>query len=147
MDSTNSGVVWDNFQVFQGHRVHTPYIKIGSKPLYKGALKLEKHPNAIKQALQYQGLLDSGQVDSQTELARLTRRSRTTISAYLRLLGLTEEVRAQALEIDDDDERARFLTEPRLRGLVGLTDPSKQRQAFEDVLSSPPASKPGGRSR
>jgi len=42
------------------------------------------------------------------------------MSAYLRLLGLDEEVRAEALNLSDEDERVARLTEPRLRHLVGL---------------------------
>ena len=67
LDSTNSGTIWDKFKVFQGHRSNTPYIQIGRNGGKSHDLKLEKNPNAIKQALQYQGLLDSGQVDSQSE--------------------------------------------------------------------------------
>jgi hypothetical protein len=37
------------------------------------------------------------------------------MSAYLRLLGLDEEVRAEALNLSDEDERVARLTEPRLR--------------------------------
>ena len=80
-----------------------------------GRIRLEKHPNAIKRALHYKELLDSGQVDSQGELARLSGTPRTTVSAYLRLLGLDEEVRAEALNLSDEDERVARLTEPRLR--------------------------------
>ena len=68
LDSTNSGVVWDKFYIYQGHRVNTPYIQIGTKRKNPPRLKLEKHPNAIRRALHYKELLDSGQVDSQGEL-------------------------------------------------------------------------------
>ena len=44
-------------------------------------------------------------MDSQGELARLSGTPRTTVSAYLRLLGLDEEVRAEALTLSDGDER------------------------------------------
>ncbi len=71
--STNSGVVWYKFHIYQGHRVNTPYIQIGTKRKNPPRLKLEKHPNAIKRALHYKELLDSGQVDSQGELSRLCR--------------------------------------------------------------------------
>ena len=60
LDSTNSGVVWDKFHVYQGHRVNTPYIQIGTKRKNPPRLKLEKHPNAIRRALHYKELLDSG---------------------------------------------------------------------------------------
>ena len=64
----HSGVVWDKFYIYQGHRVNTPYIQIGTKRKNPPRLKLEKHPNAIKRAHHYKELLDSGQVDSQGEL-------------------------------------------------------------------------------
>ena len=72
LDPTNSGVVWDKFYIYQGHRVNTPYIQIGTKRKNPPRLKLEKHANAIRRALHYKELLDSGQVDSQGELSRLS---------------------------------------------------------------------------
>ncbi len=48
-------------------------------------------------------------------MSRLSGTPRTTMSAYLRLLGLDEEVRAEALNLSDEDERVARLTEPRLR--------------------------------
>ena len=38
-------------------------------------------------------------------MSRLCGTPRTTISAYLRLLGLDEEVRAEALNLSDEGER------------------------------------------
>ena len=67
-------------------------------------------------------------MDSQGELSRLSGTPRTTISAYLRLLGLDEEVRAEALNLSVEDERGARLTEPRLRHLVGL-QPAEQTEA------------------
>ena len=118
LDSTNSGVVWDKFHIYQGHRRNTAFIGIGRRHRPR-RLKVDKHPNALKQALHYRELLESGQADSQGELSRLCGTPRTTISAYLRLLGLDEEVRAEALNLSDEDERVARLTEPRLRHLGG----------------------------
>ena len=108
--------------------------QIGTKRKNPPRLKLE-HPNAIKRALHYKELLDSGQVDSQGELSRLSGTPRTTISAYLRLLGLDEEVRAEALNLSDEDERVARLTEPRLRHLVGL-QPAEQLRRFRALLDA-----------
>ena len=140
LDSSNSGIVWDKFQVFQGHRRNVPYIQTGPKRPKSRRLKVSKHRNAVKQALHYQDLLDSGQADSQVELAQLTRTPRPTISAYLRLLGLDEEVRAKALSLPDDDPRTPVLTEARLRRLLGLQSPAQQRRAFQELLTGDPAS-------
>jgi len=48
---------------------------------WAGRVKLDWPPNAVKQTLQYQRPLDSGEVDSQSKLARLTGTPRATISA------------------------------------------------------------------
>jgi len=72
LDSTNSDVVWDNFHICQGHKANTPYSQIGKRGGKSHDLKLEKHPNAIRQAQHFKSLLDSGKSDSQSELARLT---------------------------------------------------------------------------
>ena len=91
---------------------------------------------AVKQALQYEEVLASGEVDSQTELARLSGIPRTTISAYLRLLRLLRldaSVRSEALHVGEDDVRIGVLTEARLRALVGL-EPSEQRRQFRALL-------------
>ena len=74
-------------------------------------------------------------MDSQGELSRLSGTPRTTISAYLRLLGLDEEVRAEALNLSDEDERVARLTEPRLRHLVGL-QPAEQLRQFRALLDA-----------
>jgi hypothetical protein len=140
LDSTNLGVVWDKFQILQGHRINTPYIQIGRKGQKPGRLKIEKHANAFKQALYYQDLLASGQADSQGQLARLCGTPRTTISAYLRLLGIDEKVRAEALGISDDDPRIALLTEPRLRSLPSAKSGREQRRAFRKLLAHSPRS-------
>jgi hypothetical protein len=136
LDPTNSGVVWDKFYIYQGHRVNTPYIQIGTKRKNPPRLKLEKHPNAIKRALHYKELLDSGQVDSQGELARLTGTPRSTISAYLRLLRLAPEIQSFALDLEDADDRHGVLTESRLRYLVALRDPDEQREQFGALMAA-----------
>ena len=101
----------------------------------KYQLKEKKHANALEQAHHYQDLLASGQADSQAELARLVGIPRSTIAAYLRLLGIDEEVQAEALSIHDADERVARLTESRLRRLMALKKPVDQRRAFQALLA------------
>ena len=96
-------------------------------------MNVVSHRNPLKQALHYQALLDAGEVDSQTELARLCRTPRSTISAYLRLLGLDAEVQAEALALNDDDERLAGLTESRLRRLMGR-EAREQRRRFHALI-------------
>ncbi len=124
--------LWDKFQIFHGVRRNTPYIQIG-RQRRRTALQVAKYRNPLKQALEYQSLLDAGEADSQSELARLCSTPRTTISAYLRLLDLSEEVRAEALSVADDDDRISVLTEARLRHLVGRKSKEQQKR-LRDLL-------------
>ena len=43
---------------------------------------------------------------------------------------MDEEVRAEALNLSDEDERVARLTEPRLRHLLGLQEPVRQLRQF-----------------
>jgi hypothetical protein len=139
-DSLNKPLlIWDRSRIYQGYRKNTPFIQIGKRARKPRRLKVKKHANALKQALHYEDLLESGLVDSQGELARLSGTPRSTISNYLRLLGLPESVRMEALSINDDDERVLMLTEGRLRRLLYISDSAAQSGAFEAVLSGSPA--------
>ncbi len=133
LDSSNIGVVWDKFHIYQGHTVNTPYIRIGRQGPKLRRLKVNKHRNPIKRALCFRELLDSGQADSQGDLSRRCSIPRTTISAYLRLLDLDAEVQACLLQLDDSDQRLQRLTEPRLRHLHGQ-DAESQRQRLQGLL-------------
>ena len=133
LDSSNSGLVWDKFQVFQGHRSNAPYIRIGRKRSKSRRFRVERHPNPLKQALCFRGLLDSGQADSQGDLSRRCGIPRTTITAYLRLLDLEPEVQACLLELDDSDRRLERVTESRLRHLRGQ-DAEGQRLRLQELL-------------
>lgn len=143
---TEPGVVWDQFPVFQGHRVNAPYIRIGKKGRKPRRLKVDKHPNPIKRALRLRELLDSGQADSQGDLSRRCGIPRTTITAYLRLLDLDPQVQACLLQLDDADQRLRQLSEPRLRRLHGQ-DAQIQRRRIRQLLDSPAVSDGGSTSR
>ena len=135
LDSPNTGLVWDKFPIRQGHRRNAPYIQIGRKGRKPRGIKVQNHPNAFKQALHYQELLESGKADSQAELARLCGIPRTTISAHLKLFEIDEEVRAEALGIPDSDEGVSRITEPRLRHLVGR-DKRVQRRDFRRLVEA-----------
>ncbi len=135
-DSSNIGLVWDKFHIYQGHMANTPYIRIGQKGRKPHCLKIAKHPNPIKRAHCFQELLDSGQADSQGDLSRRLGIPRTTITAYLRLLALDAEVQSAALALEDDDGRISRLTEPRLRYLVGQ-EVAEQRKRFKAMLQAP----------
>jgi len=127
-------LIWDKFNIYQGHRQNTPFIQIGRRRKSQ-RIRPPKEANPIKQALAYRELLDSEKADSQGELARLSGIPRSTISAYLRLLNLDGEVQDFALNLDDSDERLSMLTEPRLRPLVGK-DRRTQRRGFRRLIKT-----------
>ena len=135
LDSSNQGIVWDKFHIYQAHRSHSPYIRIGKKRRQPRRLEIQNHRNPLKQALHFQELLESGQADSQTELAHLIGTPRSTISAHLRLLDLDQEVQDFALSLDDADERLIGLTKARLRPLVGK-DRCAQKRAFRRLMEA-----------
>ena len=128
LDSTNHGLIWDKFHIYQGHKVNAPYIRIGEKGRKPRLLKVQKYPNPLKQALCYRQLLESGQADSQSELARLCGTPRSTVSAYLRLLELDEEIQGVILGLEDGDDRLERITEARLRHFLSLQDPLEQQR-------------------
>jgi hypothetical protein len=136
LDSTNSEAIWDKFKICQGHRGHSPYIQLGTKRRKPDSLKVDNHRNALKQARQYQEFLSSGQADTRTELASLAGIPRTTISRYLALLNLTEEVRSEALLLPDSDPRIQVLTVTRLHRLLRVQKPAEQRRAFRALLDT-----------
>ena len=49
---------------------------------------------------------------------------------------MDEEVRAEALNLSDEDERGARLTKPRLRHLVGLQEPVEQLRQFRALLDA-----------
>lgn len=99
----------------------------------KSPFKVAKSRNPFKQALWYQEVMESGGADSLTELAQLCNTPRPTISAHLRLLKLDPRIQAEALALDDDDDRLSVLTEARLRHLVGHKV-REQRRRFRALL-------------
>ena len=68
-------------------------------------------------------------------MSRLCGTPRTTISAYLRLLGLDEEIRAEALNLSVEDERVTRLTNP-VSHLVGLQSPAEPSAKNTQPLAS-----------
>jgi hypothetical protein len=77
LDSSNLGLISDKFHISHGHRANSTYIRIGKKGCNRRLLKVPSHPNPLKQALHYRELLESGQADSQTELAPALRTNAT----------------------------------------------------------------------
>jgi hypothetical protein len=90
--SAKSFVLWDKFQVYQGFNWQTPVFHIGVPPVIKQANSPKTYPNPIKIALQYKGMIDSGQAKNQADLARILGVSRAKATQMLNLLKLSNTI-------------------------------------------------------
>ena len=79
-------------------------------------------------------MLDDGQAQSQTELAKILGVSKSRVTQILNLLELDEEVREFILGLEDTDERLKVLTERRLRSLARL-DREIQKEKFLELVA------------
>ena len=78
-------------------------------------------------------LLDSGLVQSQTDLAQLLGVSRAKVTQMMNLLKLDEEIQEFTLGLKETDERLKVLTERRLRELVKMANMEKQKESFWEL--------------
>lgn len=82
--------------------------------------------NPVDEALAYQRLADEFSL-TQDQIAAAVGKDRTSVANYMRLLRLPEEVRG--------DLASGALTMGHARALLGLPDPSAQRQAAREVIA------------
>ena len=130
LDSLKPFVVWDKFQVYQGHNWHTPVISIGTSP----PIQPKIHQNPIEVALKYKKLLDDRQARSKAEVAELLGVSRAKVTQMMHLLKLDTEIQDFILGLDETDERLKQLTERRLRELVKIKDRNMQKERFLELV-------------
>jgi len=129
--STEPLFMWDDLDIFQRFRNRSPFFNIGLPP--SSGPKI--FPNPITIAQQYKDLLDSGLVQSQTDLAQLLGVSRAKVTQMLNLLKLDEEIQEYILGLDETDGRLKVLTEWRLRELVKIEDGKVQLERFGELVS------------
>lgn len=92
------------------------------------------HPNYLKRALYYHELLDKGDIESQTALAKQVGISRTKTRLILRLPKLDKEIKDFILKIDDADPGLNFLSVYRLQPLLQIQNKERQRREFWKML-------------
>jgi hypothetical protein len=120
----------DKFQVFQVFENRAPLFKIGEKP----AASPRTYSNPIRTALQYKGLLKSGHIETQAELASFLGVSRAKVTQMLNLLKLDGEIIEMVSGLDEEDERLRRVTERRLRELTQIEDEEEQMERFREMV-------------
>jgi len=99
----------------------------------------------LRKAIKWKGLLESGRIPSQAEIARQEGLTRARVTQILSLLSLSPKIQEYILSMPDMVEMP-SVTERSLRPITFIKDQKKQLQAFEaliritsEVLSLTPA--------
>lgn len=87
----------------------------------------------LRKALEWQGLLESGEVCNQAAIARREGVTRARVTQVMGMLGLAPEIQRHILSMPDAVRRP-AITERALRPIVRLEDQRKQASAFSDLL-------------
>jgi len=122
--------MWGKFPIYQSFRKRAPIVCLGDPP----AAEVKIYPNPMKIAVQYKEMLESGFINSQTELAHLLGVSRAKVTQMLNLLKLDEEIQDFILGLEETDERLKVLTERKLRPLAQIREPKIQQERFEELV-------------
>ena len=108
---------------------------ISAVPRRRGNPKSPKAPRTprvvelLRKALEWQALLESGQVHNQAEIARREGITRARVTQVMALLHLAPEIQQHILSMPDAVRRP-AITERALRPIAQLKDTKEQRRAF-----------------
>ena len=92
----------------------------------------------LRKALKWQALLESGETESQGDIAKREGISRPRVNQIMCLVYLVPEIQKQLLH-PTDQQPVRFLSESRLRLLAHITDPIRQLEEFQKLLAQLPS--------
>jgi len=88
----------------------------------------------LRKAIEWQGLLESGEVRTQAEIAQREGITRARVTQVMGLLRLAREIQEHVLSLPDMVHRP-AITERALRSITTFDDERQQLQAFADILS------------
>jgi hypothetical protein len=88
----------------------------------------------LRKAIEWKGLLETGQVSSQAEIARQEGLTRARVTQILSLLSLTPEIQQYILSMPIMAERP-VVTERSLRPISSIDDPRRQTEEFKELAS------------
>jgi DNA-binding transcriptional MocR family regulator len=86
----------------------------------------------LRTAIEWQGLLESGRIPSQAEIARQEGLTRARVTQILSLLNLAPKIQEYILSMPKMSQRP-MVTERSLRPLTFIEDQNKQVWAFEQL--------------
>ena len=87
----------------------------------------------LRKAIEWQGLLESGEVRTQAEIAQREGITRARVTQVMGLLRLAREIQEHVLSLPDMVHRP-AITERALRPIAQLGDPADQRAQFEELV-------------
>ncbi|GAB4142378.1 MAG: hypothetical protein Fur0037_09560 [Planctomycetota bacterium] len=87
----------------------------------------------LRKAIEWQGLLESGEVRNQAEIARREGLTRARVTQVMGLLRLAPEIQQHVLSLPDMVRRP-AITERALRPIAQLDRPQSQIEAFQRLL-------------
>jgi hypothetical protein len=91
----------------------------------------------LRKALEWQALLESGEVRNQAEIARREAITRARVTQVMGMLQLAPEIQQQILSMPDALRRP-VITERALRPIAHITKAEQQIVAFEDLIACSP---------
>jgi hypothetical protein len=89
----------------------------------------------LRRALEWQALLESGEVPNQAEIARREGITRARVTQVMGMLHLTREIQQHILSMPDAVRRP-AITERALRPIAQLENARDQRARFEELLEN-----------
>lgn len=131
------------------HRVPTDRV-VRATPLHRGnpkPSKVAKTPRVVellRKAIEWQALLESGEMVTQADIARREGITRSRVTQVMGMLDLAPEIQEQILSMPDGVGRPP-VTERTLRQLVTIADHNDQLRKFQQRLSAsrgPPPTDP-----
>ena len=117
---------------------------ISAIPTPRGKPKPPKVPRTpavvefLRKALEWQALLESGEAESQGDIAKREGISRPRVNQIMRLARLAPKIQEQLLRLTDQ-RTIRFFNENRLRPLTQIDDPARQLEEFQRLLAQAPS--------
>ena len=103
--------------------------------------KLPRTPRVVellRKALEWQALLESGEAESQGDIAKREGISRPRVNQIMHLARLAPEIQEQLLRLTDQ-KTIRFVSENHLRPLTQIEDPQRQLEEFQKLLTQVPS--------
>ena len=113
---------------------------VSALPEPRGTARQPKEPKTprvvelLRKAMEWQGLIESGETRNQAEIARREGITRARVTQVMAMLRLAPEIREQILALPEMVGRP-AITERALRPIAQLDDPTDQRAGFDRLVA------------